>query len=320
MPASAPRRRSKVKFAGHLLHVGILLALLGLEMRHFASPEPRDISMAPGDTVTIDVSRAIYLEKFDIPTWPSGKPRQFVSRVHVYEQGRATERVADVSVNHPLRLGDAVLYQYSYGPDQTGTACTVLRYVKDAGLPLAANGGLCLILGALLLAWRRCRAGTDAVRRDLPRWMRYASWGVALAAVAVPAWIMTRAVLRPEPMPALQSWLMAPHVAAYAASYLILLFAACGIGRRWVSLGFLLMTLGLVLGAVWGKLAWSEWWQFDPKENWSFVTWLAFAAYFHLRPDSRAAAWCLRLGGALILITLTWVNFSKIFTGIHSYA
>ena len=309
-----------MKLAGHLLHVGILLALVGLEMRHFSSPEPRDLSLAVGDTATLDVTRALHLETFDIPKYPSGKPSQFISRVHVYEQGKASERVADISVNHPLRLGDTMIYQYSYGPDQTGAMCTVLRCVKDVGLPLAANGGICLILGALLLAWRRCRAGTDVVRRDLPRWTRYVSWGAALAAVAVPAWIITRAVLRPEPMPALQSWLMAPHVAAYAASYLILLLAAFGIGRRFVPLGFLLMTLGLVLGAVWGKIAWSEWWQFDPKENWSFFTWLAFALHLGLPPQSRAAKWLLRLGAVLIVVTLTWVNFARMAAGLHSYA
>lgn len=32
------------------------------------------------------------------------------------------------------------------------------------------------------------------------------------------------------------------------------------------------MTVRLVLGARWRKIAWSEWRQYDPKYNWSFVT------------------------------------------------
>ena len=120
-------------------------------------------------------------------------------------------------------------------------------------------------------------------------------------------------------MPALQSPFFVPHVGAYVIGYVLLVRAAMGAGRRLVGLGFFLLTLGLVLGAAWGKVCWGHWWQFDPKEMWSLATWLAFAAYFHLRGSPRAAKWMLRIGAVLILLTLTWVNFSRIFRGLHSY-
>ena len=98
--------------------------------------------------------------------------------------------------------------------------------------------------------------------------------------------------------------------------------AALGTGRRLAALGFLLLTVGLVLGAAWGKVCWGHWWQFDPKEMWSLATWFVYAAYFHLRPrlSPRAERACLVAGAVMILLTLTWINLSRFFTGMHSYA
>jgi len=147
--------------------------------------------------------------------------------------------------------------------------------------------------------------------------------------------------------PALQSWLFAPHVAAYMLAYMIM--AKAGVqaaaqlllsrpgpiepGKvsyetatyRLICLGFPLLTLGLVLGSVWGKLAWGDYWNWDPKELWSLVSWLAYVAYLHVRrvlgrrrPRLNSA---LALAGLVaIVITLLWVNLSKIFGGMHSYA
>jgi len=305
----------------HVIHLGLLLALIGLfvgkcgpRFGWFAAPH--ELVMAEGDRAEVDGRTVLYLDKFEILQYASGKPRQYESSVKIIDQQDHTLNAAVISVNHPLRVNGWWVYQYGYGPDQTNTMCTELRCVKDYGLPFAALGGALLLIGTLGLCFRR-RPIEEAVATG---WRRRASWVIAAIVVTLPLFIIGRAVLRPDPVPALQSWLMAPHVAAYAASYLLLLFAAFGIGRRFVPLGFFLMTAGLVLGAVWGKLAWSEWWQFDPKENWSFVTWLAFAAYFHFRPGSRVANWLLRLGAVLIVITLTWVNFSRMVSGLHSYA
>ena len=325
----------------HLLHLGLALALVGLFVGKCGPkfgwfPAPGELVMAEGDRAEVDERTVLYLDRFDVIRYPSGKIRQYVSDVKVLDTVSKSLSAASVSVNHPLRVNGWWIYQYGYGPDQTGVMCTQLRCVKDGGLPVAALGGALLLLGTFGLCLRGFEvsmfrsfnlASFTRVKGRLFNLSTLQLFNLstlqtllATLVVALPIFIIGRAVLRPEPVPALQSWLMAPHVAAYAASYLILLFAAFGIGRRFVPLGFFLMTLGLVLGAVWGKMAWSEWWQFDPKENWSFVTWLAFAAFFHCRADSRLAAWLLRLGAVLILVTLTWVNFSRALSGLHSYA
>ena len=142
-----------------------------------------------------------------------------------------------------------------------------------------------------------------------------------LALVMIPVgFVMDGSVKRL--MPALQSPFFVPHVGAYVLGYVLLVRAALGAGRRLVGAGFFLLTLGLVLGAAWGKVCWGHWWQFDPKEMWSLATWFVYAAYLHVRPrlSEKGDRMFLAVGAVMIVLTLTWINLSKVFTGMHSYA
>ena len=123
-------------------------------------------------------------------------------------------------------------------------------------------------------------------------------------------------------MPALQSPFFVPHVGAYVLGYVLLVRAALGAGRNLVGAGFFLMTVGLVLGSAWGKVCWGNWWMFDPKEMWSLATWFVYVAYFHVRPrlSEKGDRMFLAVGAVMIVLTLTWINLSKVFTGMHSYA
>ena len=145
--------------------------------------------------------------------------------------------------------------------------------------------------------------------------------------------------------PALQSWLFVPHVAVYMFSYVFMakaFFQACEhllTSPKRVSLflppeqatyelicvGFPLLTLGLILGSYWGKQAWGDYWGWDPKELWSLVSWLVYIGYFHFRymfgkRYARLNSLLAIMGAAAILITVLWVNLSKLFPGLHSYA
>ena len=142
-----------------------------------------------------------------------------------------------------------------------------------------------------------------------------------LAVVMIPVgFVMDGSVKRL--MPALQSPFFVPHVGAYVLGYVLLVRAALGAGRRLVGAGFFLLTLGLVLGAAWGKVCWGHWWQFDPKEMWSLATWFVYASYFHVRPrlSEKGDRTFLAVGAVMIVLTLTWINLSRLFTGMHSYA
>jgi len=145
--------------------------------------------------------------------------------------------------------------------------------------------------------------------------------------------------------PALQCWLFTPHVAVYLMSYVIMAKAAVqAFGQlkhkpaglvenrieyeegtyRMICFGFPLLTLGLILGSWWGKLAWGRSWGWDPKELWSLASWLVYVGYFHFRyrfgkKHARINSLLAIVGICVILITLLWVNLSKIFPGLHNY-
>jgi len=59
------------------------------------------------------------------------------------------------------------------------------------------------------------------------------------------------------------------------------------INFRLVMLAFVFECLMLMAGAVWAQDAWGRYWNWDPLEIWSFLTWLAVAAYLHLRVTRR---------------------------------
>lgn len=146
--------------------------------------------------------------------------------------------------------------------------------------------------------------------------------------------------------PALQTPLFGPHVATYMVAYALMAKASVQAAMvlagkqpdderligyelgtyKMVRLGFPLLTLGLVLGAWWGKIAWGDYWNWDSKELWSLISWLVYVGYLHFRyrygaRRPRANSWMVLAGMAAIILTLLWVNLARIFKGgLHSYA
>jgi len=90
---------------------------------------------------------------------------------------------------------------------------------------------------------------------------------------------------------------------------------------RSILVGFVLLTLGLISGAVWANEAWGTWWSWDPKETWAFISWLFYAAYLHMRISKgwqgRRPALLATTGFLVVLICYLGVNFLGI--GLHSY-
>ena len=90
---------------------------------------------------------------------------------------------------------------------------------------------------------------------------------------------------------------------------------------RSILIGFVLLTLGLISGAVWANEAWGTWWSWDPKETWAFISWLFYAAYLHMRISKgwqgRRPALLASTGFLVVLICYLGVNFLGI--GLHSY-
>jgi cytochrome c-type biogenesis protein CcsB len=86
--------------------------------------------------------------------------------------------------------------------------------------------------------------------------------------------------------------------------------------------GFLWLSLGIITGSVWANSAWGTYWSWDPKETWSLITWLIYAALLHARTikgwRGNRVAWLSVLGFGCVLFTYFGVNF--LLSGLHSYA
>jgi cytochrome c-type biogenesis protein CcsB len=89
-----------------------------------------------------------------------------------------------------------------------------------------------------------------------------------------------------------------------------------------VVIGFILLTLGIITGAVWAHSAWGRYWGWDPKETWSLITWLIYAALLHSRMirgwRGKRLAILSIIGFSCVLFTYLGVNL--VLSGLHSYA
>jgi len=152
-------------------------------------------------------------------------------------------------------------------------------------------------------------------------------------------------------MPALRSMLRVPHISsallAYAAfgvasmlaiTYLIQaraertnsvfwlnrLPSAKTLDRiiyRTVAFGFFMLTIGIITGSIWAQVAWGKYWTWDPKEVWSAITWLIYAAFLHTRVTmgwrGRKSAILALVGFIATLMTLFGVTY--LMRSMHSY-
>lgn len=145
-------------------------------------------------------------------------------------------------------------------------------------------------------------------------------------------------------MPALQSPWFVPHVIVYILSYALLavssLIGIFGLFLEYqkrrnndivkltdnlVYIGFSLLTLGLLFGALWAKEAWGNYWTWDPKETWAFLTWLVYLIYIHYRyfhPSRiKVQFWMLSLIYVVLLIAWFGINYlPSAQNSVHVYA
>jgi cytochrome c-type biogenesis protein CcsB len=93
------------------------------------------------------------------------------------------------------------------------------------------------------------------------------------------------------------------------------------INYQMIVIGFLMLTLGIITGSVWAHSAWGSYWSWDPKETWSLITWLVYAAVIHARMvrgwKGKRIAILSIIGFSCVLFTYFGVNY---LAGLHSYA
>ncbi|MEU4565823.1 c-type cytochrome biogenesis protein CcsB [Micromonospora sp. NPDC023956] len=84
---------------------------------------------------------------------------------------------------------------------------------------------------------------------------------------------------------------------------------------------FPVFTFAVIAGAIWAEASWGRPWGWDPKETWSFISWVIYAGYLHARATPsvkrNVATWIAVVGFLTMLMNLFGVNI--FFEGLHSY-
>jgi cytochrome c-type biogenesis protein CcsB len=74
--------------------------------------------------------------------------------------------------------------------------------------------------------------------------------------------------------------------------------------------GFPLLTLGIVTGALWGKVSWGRFWSWEEREVFSLVTWLLYAGLLQAR---LVAGWRGRRAATVTIVGFAFVLISFLF-------
>jgi ABC-type transport system involved in cytochrome c biogenesis permease subunit len=89
-----------------------------------------------------------------------------------------------------------------------------------------------------------------------------------------------------------------------------------------LNLVFVMLFVGIILGAVWADYSWGRPWGWDPKEVFAMNTWIIYAILIHIRFVTKQrglwTAWLSIAGCIMMAFNWSFVNF--FIVGLHSYA
>ncbi len=119
----------------------------------------------------------------------------------------------------------------------------------------------------------------------------------------------------------LDSQLLTTNLPSLSPQRLNLADTLDNISYRIIGLGFPLLTIGIIAGAVWANEAWGSYWSWDPKETWALITWLVFAAYLHARItrgwQGRKPA--ILAASGFVVVWVCYLGVNLLGKGLHSY-
>lgn len=267
---------------------------------------------------------------------------QAVIKVEPMQAHSFTHRL---KMDSPLQMGSWTVYlsgcTASTGQKPAAVELTVIRNVWQTvtrlSILLTFLCAICLLFQGML---RERMAKAD---KWLFRWL----FPITLLLCA---FFVLFNVLKPffhtrELQPSLQNTWFIPHVATYILSYTFLCVATIlslkmlirpKQGQQpdcariesidnLVRIGTGLFLAGMLMGALWAKEAWGDFWTWDVKETWAFITASTCLAFIHLRTQkntpNRHLLWLVVLAFLFMLITWKGVNYlpgsSK---SLHTYS
>jgi hypothetical protein len=153
----------------YLNHVGLWLALFAAGLG-YADIERYIVKVDEGATVTVGTDPAtshpvmlpasVMLHDFTMEEYPPARlgarpmPKYFASEVELTLADGTSVR-GTTEVNHPLRAGDMLVYQYGYDREAgTASAYSVVEIVRDPWLRVVYAGFAMIALGAVAMIWR----------------------------------------------------------------------------------------------------------------------------------------------------------------------
>jgi cytochrome c biogenesis protein len=112
------------RYGVYIIHASIVVILLGSIVGlifGYRGPvtlrkEEVKSSVTPRGGHQIPLGFDIRLKDFKVDFYPSGEPKEYMSRVEIIDQGRVV-KTAEIRVNHPLSYKGTSIYQSSYGQD-----------------------------------------------------------------------------------------------------------------------------------------------------------------------------------------------------------
>jgi ABC-type transport system involved in cytochrome c biogenesis permease subunit len=210
----------------------------------------------------------------------------------------------------------------------------VARGMRAGHWPLASHYEFTLVfalataLAALLLPTGQANRSLQAVG------LFFAAALVAYARLGMPA---PRRAIQAMPIALSSAWLLL-HAGVAALAYGALTLAGAAglvwLGRasdraatewlldRAIAVGYPLLTLSMVLGMIWAQVAWGRYWSWDLKEIWTFITWLVYCLYWHVRRRPRwqghSLAGLALAGLAALLFTFFGIGWLARTVGVTS--
>lgn len=93
------------------------------------------------------------------------------------------------------------------------------------------------------------------------------------------------------------------------------------VNYRLITIGFPLLTLAIITGALWAETAWGSYWRWDPREVWALITWFIYAIVLHAR---LVAGWRGRRAAVLsivgfITILIAFFGIKLLRKGLHVF-